>query len=74
MGAQLQVSGLVSIKRTQELLGGISRMQIYRCIHAGLLKPLKLGTRTVFEAADVERCIALVREGSFPKISERAQR
>ena len=54
---------MLSVRRVAKHLG-ISESGVYRLIDAGDLSKLKVGTRTVFEPAEVERYIARCRAAS----------
>jgi 7-cyano-7-deazaguanine synthase len=58
-----EATDLLSVQRVAKRLG-ISESGVYRLTNTGNLVKLKIGTRTMFEVADVERYIARCRAAS----------
>jgi excisionase family DNA binding protein len=45
------------VSEARELLGGISRSSLYRLIAAGQIRVVKLGSRTLVPASEIERLV-----------------
>lgn len=52
---------LYDIEAARKALGGVGRTWLYEQIREGNLKPVKLGTRTMFAVEDVERLVIQLR-------------
>jgi 7-cyano-7-deazaguanine synthase len=63
LAAKQEAADLLSVERVAKRLG-ISESGVYRLTKAGELSKLKVGTRTMFEPAEVERYIARCRATS----------
>ena len=48
---------LYDVNAAAKILGGISKAMVYRYVQYGQLKPVKLGSRTLFTMEDLQRFV-----------------
>lgn len=51
-------SGALNTEQAAQFLGGLSTRQLLRLVAAGKLKKVKIGHRTMYRVADLERLLA----------------
>ena len=48
---------------TRQVLGGIGRSKLYQLVAEGRIAPTKIGRRTFFAAAELERFVGALKAG-----------